>query len=99
MNISMLKLLKNKKTVRSVVRGWAIYYFIVMLIPIIISVFSYTKSQNVLSEQVTDVNFKLLQQITDRQEKNLINVQRISFFHHSISYSREFFNLNHLEVS
>lgn len=75
----MLKLLKNKKTVRSVVRGWAIYYFIVMLIPIIISVFSYTKSQNVLSEQVTDVNFKLLQQITDRQEKNLINVQRISF--------------------
>jgi len=74
----MKKRLKNPKEIRSIAYKWAIYYLIILIVPVLVSTFAFERSQNVLREQNLNVNFKIVQQMTQRQEKNIMNVQRIS---------------------
>ena len=75
----MINRLKNVNLIRGGVSfRWIISYLLVLLIPVLICLFAFVQSQNVLRQQVADVNFLLLKQTASQMENAVMDIQRVS---------------------
>ncbi len=75
----MLKWMNAKKYIgRRVSVSWIISYLLVLIVPVLICLFAFVQSQNVLRAQVMDTNSLLLKQFSSQVDEIVMKMQKIS---------------------